>query len=155
MVSFIDLVMAMADRVSEIPEVMALLAPAKPIRAYVDLASANNSLDLAIYQIQPGQLLVVWTETFLVLQTLSQWSHRVEICIRALKDHSDHELAQKIVNGVPQPGNRLPWRFCPLIDGVLPTNVTAILRRTDTEGVDYTVIQTETAETGDWLPQPL
>jgi hypothetical protein len=150
MVSLIDLVNAMAVSLRNIPELEPLLARVDGVHSYIDLNPTANSVDKAIYQMQPGQLLVIWTATDLVTDTMGKWSHRVEICVRALREHSELELIQTVVNGVPVPGNGMPWRFCPLMGGLLPTNVTSILRRTDTEGVDYGVVQTETAETGDW-----
>jgi hypothetical protein len=48
------------------------------------------------------------------------------------------------------PGDGQCWRNCPIMTGVLPTNVLSINRVTDEEGIDYSVILTETAETGDW-----
>lgn len=145
-----DLVNAIADTLAKIPEVMADLAPTDPVRAYIDFNPTSLSVEQAIYQMQPGQLLVVWVETAMVVETMSKWSHRVEICLRAMKGHSDLDLGDLVLNGVPIPGDGLIWRMCPVMPGVLPTDVLGLTRRTDTEGVDYAVIQTETAETGDW-----
>jgi hypothetical protein len=102
---------------------------------------------------QPGQLLVLWVETAMIFETTSKWSHRVEIVLRSMREASDLDLIDLILNGVPVPGDGMIWRMCPVMAGVLPTDVSAISRRTDSEGVDYAVIQTETAETGDW-PYP-
>lgn len=153
MVDLSDLINAMATTLSGIPALVAQLAPVDPIQAYIDLNPTANSVDKAIYQMQPGQLLVVWTETRLERETMSKWSHSVEICVRSLPDQSDLVLINAIVGGVPNPGDGMVWRNCPIMSGLLPTEITAIGRRTDTEGVDYAVIQTETAETGDW-PNP-
>lgn len=148
-----DLVNAMATTLANIPEVVAVLAPTNPVQAYVDFTPTNNSVDKAIYQMQPGQLLVIWMETNLIIEAMSKWSHRVEICLRSQRDSSDLDLGDLIMNGIPVPGDGLMWRLCPVMAGVLPTDVLGIARRTDSEGVDYHVIQTETAETGDW-PYP-
>ena len=150
MIKRADLVNAMAQAMLNIPEVVAELAAVNPVQAYIDFTPTSNSVEKAIYQMQPGQLLVYWLETNLILEQMSKWSHRVEICLRAMRDHSDMDLGDVIMNGVPVPGDGLMWRMCPLIPGVLPTDVLGISRRTDSEGVDYHVILTETAETGDW-----
>lgn len=148
-----DLVNAMAAALGNVPELVAVLAPTDAIVPYVDLNPTMNSVDKWTYQMQPGQLLVIWRETRLTKGEMSKWSHSVEILCRSLPDQSDMELEDLIVSGVPVPGDGMVWRNCPLIDGVYPTEVLNIERRTDTEGVDYGVILTETAETGDW-PNP-
>jgi hypothetical protein len=148
-----DLVNAMAQTMLNIPEVMAELAATDPVRAYIDFNPGSNSVEKAIYQMQPGQLMVVWVDTAMVIETMSRWSHRVEIYVRAMKEHSDMDLGDLVVAGIPVPGDGQIWRLCPIMPGVLPTDVLGLSRRTDTEGVDYAVILTETAETGDW-PQP-
>lgn len=150
MVSRRDLVNAMATTLANIPELLAILAPVDPIRAYIDSNPISNSVDKATYQMQPGQVMVVWIETRLQSEMMSKWSHIVEICYRSLPDQSDLDLGDTIMAGVPNPGDGMVWRNCPVMAGVLPTNVTEITRRTDTEGVDYQVILTQTAETGDW-----
>jgi hypothetical protein len=153
MVSLIDLVNAMAETLGNIPEVLAALAPADPIQAYIDMNPTSNAVDKAIYQMQPGQLLVVWIETRLERAEMSKWVHTVEICLRSMRDNSDLDLINLIMAGVPVPGDGMVWRNCPVMPGLLPTEISAISRRTDTEGVDYGVILTDTAETGDW-PYP-
>jgi hypothetical protein len=150
MVKLNDLVNAMAETLANIPELVADLAAVDPVKAYIDFNPTSNSVENAIYQMQPGQLLVMWVETALITEAMSKWSHRVEICVRAMRDHSDLDLVDRILNGIPVPGDGLIWRMCPIMPGVLPTDVLGIARRTDSEGVDYAVIQTETAETGDW-----
>lgn len=153
MVNLTDLVNAMATTLAGIPELVAALAPTNPIVAYIDTNPLRNSVSKAIYQMQPGQLLVVWNETRLERETMSKWNHVVEIYVRSLPGASDLDLIDLIVAGVPNPGDGMVWRNCPIMNGLLPTEVTTIGRHTDTEGVDYAVIQTETAETGDW-PKP-
>jgi hypothetical protein len=148
-----DLVNAMVTKLSNIPELMAVLAPEDPIVGYVDLNPIRNSVEKAIYQMQPGQVFVNWTDTNLDEGQMSRWSHSMEICVRSLPGASDMDLVDVIMEGVPQPGDGLIWLRCPILDGLLPTNVKKIERRTDSEYVDYLVIMTETAETGDW-PNP-
>ena len=150
MVKLADLVNAMAQTLMNIPELVAELAATDPVKAYIDFNPTSNSVDKAIYTMQPGQLLVMWTETNLIVENMSKWSHRVEICLRSMRDHSDLDLIDLVLQGVPVPGDGLIWRMCPILPGLLPTDVSGISRRTDSEGVDYAVIETETAETGDW-----
>jgi hypothetical protein len=150
MISLTDLVNAMAATLGDIPPLLAALSPVDPIQPYIDMNPTSNSVDKAIYQMQPGQLLVVWIETRIDRAEMSKWVHTVEICVRAGRDQSDLDIIGLIMAGVPVPGDGLMWRLCPIMPGVLPTEVAAIGRRTDTEGVDYGVIATETAETGDW-----
>src|SRR5215831_859895 len=139
-----DLVNAMATTLGNIPQVVAALAPVNPIRAYIDLNPTANSVDTAIYQMQPGQLLVIWTDSRIDRGEMTKYTHVVEICVRALPDQSDLDLIDTIMAGVPVPGDGLVWRYCPILPGLLVTEVTATGRRTDTEGVDYGVILTET-----------
>lgn len=153
MISRRALVTAMADTLSNIPELVAVLAQPTPVAPYIDFNPGSKSVEAALYGMQPGQLLVVWIETLLVVENMSKWSHRVEICFRASKGQSDLDVGDLIMQGVPVPGDGLIWRQCPIMPGVLPTDVSGLSRRTDTEGVDYAVISTETTETGDW-PYP-
>lgn len=143
----------MAATLGNIPELAPILAPQNPIVPYIDSNPLMNSVARAIYQMEPGQVLIIWTGTVLETATMSKWIHAMELCYRCLPDESDLDLGDAIVNGVPNPGDGMYWRNCPLMDGLLPTEVKAIERRTDTEGVDYQVILTETAETGDY-PNP-
>lgn len=150
MVNRTALVNAMASTLLAIPEVVEALAPDDPVLAYIDLNPTSNQLDEAIYQMQPGQLLVVWIETNLLRGEMTKWSHTLEICFQALPTQSHLDLGDLILAGVPVPGDGMVWRNCPLMPGLYPTEVTALARRTNSEGIDYGVIVTETAETGDW-----
>jgi hypothetical protein len=143
----------MASTLSGIPEIVAILAPVDPVVAYIDLNPTANSVDKAIYQMQPGQVLVIYRGSDLTEGEMSKWSHAVEICLRSLPGASDLDLIDAIMAGVPNPGDGMVWRNCPILPGLLPTTVTRISRTTDTEGVDYMLIETTTAETGDW-PNP-
>lgn len=145
-----DLVNAMAQTLANIPALAAELDPVNPVQAYIDFTPTQTSVDKATYQLAQGQLLVLWVETLLIIENMSKWSHRLEILVRSMRDSSDMDLADLVMNGIPVPGDGMIWRMCPLIPGVLPTDVLGISRRTDSEGVDYHVILTETAETGDW-----
>jgi hypothetical protein len=143
---------AMAEALGSIPALTGQLAAVNPVAAYIDENPARNSLEKAIYQMQPGQVLVAAIRTERVSETMSKWSHLVEIYMRALRGYSDLDLVDAIVNGVPQGASQV-WWLCPLIAGALTTELGPHERRTDSEGVDYWVIVTETAETGDW-PRP-
>jgi hypothetical protein len=143
---------AMAEALASIPALTTQLAAVKPVAAYIDENPAQNSLEKAIYQMQPGQVLVAAIRTERATATMSKWSHLVEIYMRSLKGYSDLDLVDAIVNGVPQGASQV-WWLCPLLAGALPTELGPHERRTDSEGVDYWVIVTETAETGDW-PRP-
>ena len=103
MVSLVSLVQALAGTLGAIPELIQALAPANPIAPYIDLNPTNNLVDTAIYQMQPGQLLVVWIETRLETREMSKWVHTVEICLRAMRDNSDLDLINLIHGGVPVP----------------------------------------------------
>ena len=94
--------------------------------------------------------LVVWQETTFNAGNMEPWSHRIELYVRAMTGASAMTLIDDIVNGIPpDPGDGLRWHYCPIMAGLLPTNITGIARLIDEEGIDYFVIQTETPETGD------
>jgi hypothetical protein len=145
-----DLVMAMVAAFGNIPELVAVLAPVSPIAGHLDNHPA--SLAKAVYQMQPGSVLVAWQETRFREGETEPWEHVVEIFVRALKGQSNLDVAVLLINGVPVPGDGLPWRFCPLLAGVLPTIVQPIARTPDAEQIDLVTISTETLETGDTLP---
>jgi hypothetical protein len=153
MIRLADLINAMVSTLSAIPELVADLAATDPIVGYIDSSPTRNSVEMAIYQMQPGQILVIWRGSTLREADMSKWDHRVEICVRALGGKSDLTLIDEIMAGVPVPGDGMVWRNCPILPGLLPTTIVDITRATDTEGVDYGVIQTSTLETGDW-PNP-
>jgi hypothetical protein len=151
LVDLIALTNAFVDTLRLIPQLVADLDQGSPdsIVPYIDVNPQRNSWTAAIYQMKPGTVMVIWQETLLTEGEMSAWMHRVQFCVRAQRGASAMTLLNDIVNGVPDPGNTLRWRFCPVMDGVLPTNVTEIARLTDEEGIDYFVITTETRETGD------
>lgn len=153
MVTQRNLVEAMAAKLALIPEVMALLAAENPIDAYIDSNPTRNEVDLAIRQMQSGQLLLIWKDTILQTGTMGKWLHTVDICVKPLEDQSYMDLIAAVVNGVPNPGDGMYWRNCPLLDGVYPTSVTRQAWETNTEAVNYGLIVTETLETGDY-PNP-
>ena len=77
MVDDSQLVTAIAAQLALIPEVMALLAADNPIDAYIDENPARNSTDRATYQMQSGQLLIIWKDTRLQRETMGKWLHTV------------------------------------------------------------------------------
>jgi hypothetical protein len=145
-----NLVNAFAATLAAIPEVVALLAPTTPIDAYVDSNPSRNSVDKAIYQMQSGQVLIVWRGTRMLTETMSRWTHLVHLCIKPLPGGSYMDLIDAIVDGVPNPGNGQMWRLCPILDGLLPTEISEQTFEPNTEGVDYGLIVTDTPETGDY-----
>jgi hypothetical protein len=140
----------MVSTLRSIPELVTMLGgdPAA-VDGYIDRNPDRNSVAAAIYQMKPGSVLVGWLETFLTQGEMEGWLHRVVIFVRAARGESSLDLIAAIVNGVPDPGDGQRWRYCPIMAGVLPTNVVEIARPTDEEGIDYFSITTETKETGD------
>ena len=134
-----------------IPDLVAALSEGSPdsILGYVDENPKRNSVSNAIYRQRPGTVLVVWQETQLNEGQMEPWIHRIELYARAAPGASAMTLIDLIVNGVPDPGDGLRWRYCPIMAGLLPTQVKTIARLIDEEGIDYFVLQTETPETGD------
>lgn len=150
MVNFIDLTNAIVDTLALIPELVAALGgDAANIVAYIDRNPEPNSVSLAIYRQKPGSILVVWQETLLTQGEMEAWQHQFVIFVRAARGASPLDLIHLIVNGVPVPGDGLRWLYCPVMPGVLPTNITDITRPADTEGIDYHSIVCEIKETGD------
>ena len=145
-----DLVRAMVTAFTNIPELLAVLAPVAPIVGHVDNHPA--SLAKTVYQMQPGSVLAAWQETRFQEGDVNPWLHVIEIYVRALKGQSSLDIAVLLVNGVPQPGDGLPWRFCPVMPGVLPTICQPITRTPDPEAIDYITVSTETLESSDYLP---
>ena len=150
MVSYIDLTNAIVSTLALIPELVAALGgdPAN-IVGYIDRNPDFNSTALAIYKQKPGSVMVIWQETLLTQGEMEAWVHQFVIFVRAARGNSPLDLIDLIINGIPVPGDGLRWRYCPVMPGVLPTNVTDITRPADTEGIDYHSIVCEIKETGD------
>jgi hypothetical protein len=152
MIDFITLTDAMVDKLRKIPPLVAELNN-KPeaIVGYIDIHPTRNSVRNASYEMPAASLLVAWKETVLsrAAEEMYAWVHHIEIYARGRLGASAMTVIHKIVNGVPTPGDGQPWRYCPIMDGVLPTSVTEIARSTDDEGIDLFVMLTETQETGD------
>jgi hypothetical protein len=151
LVNFIDLTNAMVATLQAIPGLLADLEEASPesVIGYIDNNPKRNSVSNAIYRQRPGTVLVVWQETTFNQGGMEPWSHRIELYVRAMSGASAMTLIDDIVNGIPDPGDGQRWHYCPIMAGLLPTNITGIARLIDEEGIDYFVIQTETPETGD------
>lgn len=139
----------MVDALRRIPELVTLLGDPAAVVGYIDQNPGRNSIGAAIYQMKPGTALVGWKETFFDAAEVEAWAHRYVIFVRAARGGSALELIHAIVNGVPVPGDGQRWRYCPLMSGVLPTNVVEITSPSDEEGIDYFSILTETKESGD------
>lgn len=140
---------AFVDTFRRIPPLVAALnGDPNNIRPYIDINPDANSLSDATYQMEPGTLLVVHTETNFVEGEITALQHIVNILIRAPREASNQKLATLLINGVPDPGDGLNWMLCPVMSNLLPTNLVSIGRETDTEGIDYHVVVTATKETG-------
>ena len=150
MVNFIDLTNAIVGTLALIPELVAALGgdPAN-IVAYIDRNPDFNSTSLAIYRQKPGSVLVIWQESVITQGEMEGWLHQFVIFVRASRGNSPLDLIWLIVNGVPVPGDGLRWRYCPVMQGVLPANLTPVTRPMDAEGIDYYSIVCEIKETGD------
>jgi len=145
-----DLTNAIAETLRNIPDLIEDLGgdPARVI-PYIDEQPLKNSVSAAIYQMKPGTVLVLWQQTLFNRGEMEGWTHVEQIYVRAQSGQSALVLINDIVNGVPDPGDGQRWRYCPVMDGVLPTMVIEIARLIDEEGLDYYAITTETNETGD------
>ena len=127
------------------------LAPGGII-TYIDVNPDKNSVVKARYQMPDGSLLLVYNGVTLATAagiSMLAWQHTVAIYLRAQKSYSDLDLLEALVDGVPVPGDGLRWRYCPVMTGVLPTQIPVANRMTDEEGIDYWMVNTTTQETGD------
>ena len=150
MVDLIQFTNATVDAFRRIPDlVTALGGDPNAISGYIDRNPDANSWSLAVYQMPPGSLLVIWQETLFSEGEMEAWMHRYQYFIRARRGDSALTLINLLVDGIPVPGDGQRWRYCPLMDGLLPTQITEIARLTDSEGIDYYAVTTATNETGD------
>jgi hypothetical protein len=141
-----------------VPEVVALLDQgAASVVGYIDQNPERNSMSKAIYQMPAGSILVVWSGTTLESNADSMlgWAHMLQIYVRAKRGASALDLINALMDGVPVPGDGMRWRYCPILDGCLPTEVRDVSRLMDTEGIDYYAATTITVETGDADPMAL
>jgi hypothetical protein len=151
-ISPVDLLNALVGTFQKIPELVAVLSDGtNSIVPYIDINGLKNSVAKARYQIPAGSLLVVYTGFKLapVGATIEAWKHAVIICLKAKKGESELALIPLLMNGIPVPGDGLRWHYCPVLTGLLPTEVGSGDRLTDEEGIDYWVVSTSTQETGD------
>lgn len=150
MVDLIALTNALVTTFRAIPELVSALdnQPANVI-AYLDENPVRNSLGNAIYKMAPGTILVAWVDTGFEESEIPAWQHTHECYIKARRGGSPLELATLLANGLPQPGDGRCWRFCPVMDAVLPTQIMTITRVPDPELIDYFVVSLATQETGD------
>jgi hypothetical protein len=146
----VDLTNALVNTLRAIPELVTELGgDPSVIVPYIDGNPAPNSLSQAIYQQALGSVLAAWQETILNEGEMEAWRHDYVIFLRAAKGHSPLTLGDILINGVPNPGDGLRWRYCPVMDGVLPATVTNLARPSDSEGIDYHSILVQFTETGD------
>ena len=154
MVSLVALTNAFVAKLQDIPEVVALLGgdPAAII-PYIDSNPNSNNLEARIYEIKPGTVMVVHIDTVLAAtqSNMEKWLHTFHFILKAPRDQSNLDLANLIVDGKPANGDGQIWRRCEVMAGVDPTEITSISRVTDTEGIDYELIVTQTSETGDYV----
>jgi hypothetical protein len=150
LVNLTELTNAIVDKLVLIPDLVAALGgDTANIIGYIDRNPDFNSVSLHLYKQKPGTVMVIWQETLLTQGEMEAWMHQFVIFVRALRGASPLDLIDKIINGIPVPGDGLRWRYCPVMPGVLPTNITDITRPSDTEGIDYHSIVCEIKETGD------
>ena len=154
MVNLIELTTAMVATFQKIPPLVALLDQgAASIVGYIDENPLKNSTSKAVYQMAAGSLLVVWIGTSIeASDAMLAWSHVIQIYIRAQRGASALTIINALIDGVPVPGDGLRWRYCPILDGTLPTEVRDTARLVDEEGIDYFVVTTVTQETSDTEP---
>lgn len=153
MVDLIALTDAVVSTLQAIPELVTLLANGDPtnIYGYVDYNPDSNSADSALYHQKPGTVQVrVMTGSLNESDSMSAFTHGIELLLRADVDHYYYDMIRAIVDGVPVPGDGLPWRFCPIMSGLLPANIKEWSRQTDTEGIDYWHMLVEIPESGDY-----
>ncbi|HEU0180299.1 MAG TPA: hypothetical protein VFV58_39185 [Blastocatellia bacterium] len=131
------------------PLVAALKNDATNIFGYVDENPMMNSRARAIYQQAPGTVMVYWDDTTITEGEMEAWLHTLMMFVRADKGASPLDIGDLIVNGIPVPGDGLRWRYCPVMDGVLPATLKELGWTQDTEGIDYLYIRTEIKESGD------
>lgn len=155
MVSLTSLIDAMTVTFQNIPELVALLDQgAASVIGYIDENPLKNSMSKAIYQMPAGSILIIWNGTSIEATASSMlgWAHMLQIFVRAKRGGSALTVINALVDGVPIPGDTQRWRYCPILDGCLPTDIRDIARLIDEEGIDYYVVTTVTQETGDDPP---
>jgi hypothetical protein len=142
---------AFVDVLRRIPELVADLDQASPssIQPYIDFNPDKNSIQMAIYDMKEGSVLVVFDESYLLEGELSANEYVVRFILKAKKGQSVYDLAKDIGRGVPVPGDTQRWYRCPVMDGVYPTEIAGSARATDEEYIDYWTILTKTKEIGD------
>jgi hypothetical protein len=144
-----DLTAAFVAKLQALDQLVLLLGSVDDVVGYFDSGADRNNMDAAIYEMKPGTVMVMWEETVLTEGEMEAWVHRVNFHVRAPRGQSSQSVIATIVNGIPVPGDGLRWRYCPVLSGVLPTEVKRIYPQKDSEGVDYYTIACETRETGD------
>jgi hypothetical protein len=153
MIDLIQLTGSFVSTLQAIPELVAVLSNQDPNRivGYIDENPKRNSVPKALYDSPPGSILIVWTETVWNPneRDTAPWLHRYEVVCRAAKGASPMDMVRLLVNGTPVPGDGQRWLRCGIMAGILPASVLSISRPADQETIDYLVLQTEFAESGD------
>jgi len=145
------LTLAFVSKLQACPDLVAALGgDPQRIFGYIDNNPDNNSISSAAYEQEPGSVLVGWWQTTFDPEAMNAWVHLYQFYVRApRRGMSALELLTLLTNGVPDPGDGLRWRICPVMDGVLPTNIVNIERLVDSEGIDYFAVTASTTEIGD------
>jgi hypothetical protein len=148
-----QLTQALVTTIQAIPEVPAYLAnqDTTNVVGYLDANPIPFSLKRTVYEMKPGSILVAFEETSFNDQAenaMSMFQHRYFLYLRCAPGTSGLEMVNAVVNGTPY-GSSERWRLCPVMNGVLPTNLLNVTRASDSEGIDYFAVLTETPEIGD------
>lgn len=149
MVNLIELTTAVAETWRKIPPLVEHLGKPEAIVAYIDRNPDPNNLAKRVYEMQPGTILVAWQQTSFTASSMEAWTHSLQGFIKAKKGDSALTVLDLLVNGIPEPGDGLIWRFCHVLDATLPPQITEIVRIPDEEGIDYFILTMEIQETGD------
>ena len=153
MIDLTQLTQAFVATIQAIPEVPAYLAnqDTANIVGYLDANPVPFSIKRAVYEMPAGSVLVAFEETNFndrAEEGMSMFQHRYFLYLRCAPGTSGLAMVNAVVNGIPT-GKSQRWRFCPVMDGVLPTNLLGVSRAADSEGIDYFALLTETPEIGD------
>lgn len=141
MIDLIVLTNAIADTLRDIPPLVEELGGLpEAIYGYIDETPAKNSLAKAVYGMPPGAVLVAWIDSGLSEGEMTGFVHRFNFHVKAIKGESPLALIKLIVDGTAE-GETLRWRYQCVLPGILPAELVTISRNTDSEGIDYPIIQ--------------
>jgi hypothetical protein len=141
MIDLIALTDAITGTLRDIPSLVAELGGVpEGIYGYIDETPAKNSLAKAVYQMPPGTVLVAWIDSGLSEGDMTGFIHRFNFHVKAVKGESPLALIKLIVDGTAV-GDDLRWRYTCVLPGIMPAELVTISRNTDSEGIDYPIIQ--------------